>query len=156
MRRPAALGLFFLAGVAAAQEPVVSKVELSACGVYERKVQGREDDAQSASGKRTIVEDHQLLDETTRIPGRVGLHFGCQLVLQGTPARGLATFRAVLRLPPGSHPAQLSGSQTYNIGDPGHVGYSFGSGDALAYGEWTLQIWVDERKLAEKIFVVGP
>lgn len=149
----------FLLAIALAQapasSPTVSKVELQACGVYERAVERREDDARSASGKRTIVQDHRLVNETTRIPGRVGLHFGCQVVLQGTPADGLATFRAVLRLPPGARRDELSGSQAYNIGELGHVGYTFGSGDALAYGEWTLQIWVDERKLAEKTFVVG-
>jgi len=156
LRNLAALTLALLVtGPALGQAPVISKVELQACGVYERTVERREDDARSASGKRTIVQDHRLVNETTRIPGRVGLHFGCQVVLQGAPADGLATFRAVLRLPPGARREELSGSQAYNIGEPGHVGYTFGSGDALAYGEWTLQIWVDERKLAEKTFVVG-
>jgi hypothetical protein len=147
--------LLVLAGAAIAQTPVISKVELQACGVYERGVERREDDARSASGKRTIVQDLRLVNETTRILGRVGLHFGCQVVLQGAPADGLATFRAVLRPPPGARREELSGSQAYTIGEPGHVGYTFGSGDALAYGEWTLQIWVDERKLAERTFVVG-
>ena len=146
--------LVLLTGAAHAQ--TVSKVELQECGVYERKVEQREDDAQSASGKRTIVQDQRLVNETNRVPGRVGVHFGCQVVLQGTPAKGLATFRAVLRFPPGARREEVSGSQAYNIGEAGHVGYTFGSADALAYGEWTLQIWVDERKLAEKTFFVGP
>jgi hypothetical protein len=151
LRILAALVLF----AGAAQAQTVSKVELQACGIYERTVQAREDDAQSPSGKRTIVEDHRLLNETNRIPGRVGVHFGCQVVLQGAPASGLVTFRAVLRLPPGARREEASGSQAYNIGEPGHVGYTLGSGDALARGEWTLQIWVDQRNLAEKAFFVG-
>ena len=67
MRILAALAL--LAGAAHAQ--VVSRVDLNACGIYESTVQGREDDARSASGKRTIVQDERLVKETTRIARRV-------------------------------------------------------------------------------------
>jgi hypothetical protein len=135
--------LVLLAGAAHAQ--VVSKVELQACGVYETRPAAREDDAQSASGKRTIVEDNRLVSETSRIPARVGVKFGCQVLLQGTPADGVAEFRAVMRVPRG----QASGSQAFRIGEPGYVGYTLRSADR---GPWILEIWVGERKLAEKTF----
>ena len=141
MRILVALGL--LTGAAHAQ--VISRVDLQACGVYERTVQGREDDAQSATGKRTIVQDEQLVNETTRIPARVGVRFGCQVILQGTPAGEVAQFRAVMRVPRGD----ASGSQAFRIGDPGYVGYTLRSADR---GPWTLEIWVGEKKLAEKTF----
>ena len=147
--------LLLFTGAAIAQTPVISKVELQACGVYEGRIERREDDALSASGKRAIVQDNRLLTETSRIPARVGVKFGCHVVLQGTPAGGLATFRAVLRLPAGAPKEQLSGSQSYMIGDGGYVGYTFRSTDPVLRGEWTLQIWVDERKLAEKTFIVA-
>lgn len=156
MRKPAALALLAFAGAAIAQAPVVSKVELQQCGVYESKVERREDDTQSGSGKRTIVQDNRLVNETSRIPARVGVKFGCHVVLQGAPAGELAPFRAILRLPPGAWKEQLSGSQAYNIGEGGHVGYTFRSAETLARGEWTLQIWVGGRKLAEKTFFVVP
>ena len=136
--------LILLAGVAHAQEPVVSKVELQACGIYARKVEGREDDAQSTSGKRTIV-DNSLVEETLRIPPRPGVSFGCQVTLQGAPADGLAEFVAVMRFTRG----QLSGSQAYRLGEPGYVGYTLRSAER---GPWTLEIWVGEQKLAEKTF----
>jgi hypothetical protein len=135
--------LALLGGVAHAQ--TVSKVELHACGVYERKVEDREEDGQSASGKRTIVQDQRLVEETARIPARVGVSFGCQVTLQGTPASGTADFRAVLRLPRGD----ASGSQTFRIGEAGYVGYTLRSAER---GPWILEIWVGERKLAEKTF----
>jgi hypothetical protein len=138
LRILAALVLF--AGAASAQ--TVSKVELHACGVYERKVQSREDDAQSTSGKRTIV-DHRLVEETLRVPARAGVSFGCQVTLQGTGEQ--AEFVAVLRLPR----SQLSGSQAYRIGEPGYVGYTLRAAES---GPWTLEVWVGERKLAEKTF----
>jgi Domain of unknown function (DUF3859) len=156
LRNPAALSLPLLfAGAAIAQAPVISKVELQQCGVYESKVERREDDAQSASGKRTIVQDNRLVTETSRIPARIGVKFGCHVVLQGSPAGELATFRAVLRLPAGAPKAQLSGSQSYAIGESGYVGYTFRRPDSVVRGEWMLQIWVEERKLAEKAFVVA-
>ena len=142
MRILAALVLF--TGAAHAQT-TVSKVELHACGVYERKVEGREDDERSASGKRTIVQDQRLVEETTRIPVKVGVSFGCQVTLQGTPADGTAEFRAVLRLPRG----EASGSQAFRIGEAGYVGYTLRSAER---GPWILEIWVGERKLGEKTF----
>lgn len=148
MRRPAALTLALFAGAAIAQAPVISRVDLQACGVYESKVGGREDDAQSASGKRTIVQDERLVNETSRIPARVGVKFGCQVILQGAPAGEVAEFRAVMRVPRG----EASGSQAFRIGDPGYVGYTLRTTER---GPWVLEIWVGERKLAEKTFVVG-
>ena len=142
MRIPAALVLF----ACAAHAQTVSKVELHACGVYERKVENREDDAGSASGKRTIVQDQRLVEETARIPAKVGVSFGCQVTLQGTPATGTADFRAVLRLPRGD----ASGSQTFRIGEPGYVGYTLRTAER---GPWILEIWVGEQKLAEKTFL---
>ena len=100
----------------------------------------------STSGKRTIVQDQHLVEETARIPARVGVSFGCQVTLQGTPAGGTADFRAVLRLPRG----EASGSQTFRIGEAGYVGYTLRSAER---GPWILEIWVGERKLAEKSFV---
>ena len=143
MRILAALALL-LTGAAHAQV-VISKVELQSCGVYERTVQGREEDAQSASGKRTIVQDEHLVNETTKIPARPGVMFGCQVTLQGTPASEVAEFRAVLLVPRG----EASGSQAFRIGEPGYVGYKLRTTER---GPWVLQIWVGEQKLAEKAF----
>ena len=141
MRVLAALILF--SGTAQAQD--ISRVELHACGVYENAIQGREDDTQSASGKRTIVQGQRLVNETSRIPARIGVSFGCQVTLQGTPAGEVVNFRAVMLIPRG----QASGSQAYRIGEPGYVGYTLRSAER---GPWVLQIWLDERKLAEKTF----
>jgi hypothetical protein len=144
LRILAALAL--LAGSAHAQ--VISRVDLQACGIYETTAQSRENDARSASGKRTIIQDDRLVNETSRIPARVGVKFGCQVILQGTPPGDLVEFRAVLRLPRG----QSSGSQAYRIGEPGYVGYTLR--DADPPGDWALEIWIDQRKLAEKRFVI--
>jgi hypothetical protein len=141
MRILAALALFSCA----AHAQVVSRVDLQGCGIYERKVQGREDDAGSATGKRTVVRDEQLVNETSRIPPRIGVNFGCQVTLQGSPAGEVAEFRAVMRVPRG----EASGSQAFRIGDPGYVGYTLPTTER---GPWILEIWVGDRKLAEKTF----
>src|SRR5260221_9070047 len=122
LRNAAAVSALLLAGAAAAQAPAISRVDLQECGVYESKVERREDDAQSASGRRTIVQDNRLVTETSRVPARVGVKFGCLVVLQGTPAGELATFRAVLRLPAEASREQLSGSQSYVIRESGYGG----------------------------------
>jgi len=140
------VALAFLAGAVHAQ--TISRVDLQACGIYEAKVDGREDDAASRSGKRTIVQDERLVNETTRIARRAGMKFGCQVILQGVPPGDIVDFRAVLRLPGG----QSSGSHAYRIGEPGYVGYTLRSTDPS--GEWALEIWIDQRKLAEKRFLI--
>ena len=145
MRIVAALALL-LAGAAHAQ--VISRVDLHACGTYQSTVQGREDDARSASGKRTIVQDERLVNETTRIARRAGVKFGCQVTLQGVPPGDVVDFRAILRLPRG----ESSGSHAYRIGEPGYVGYTLRNADPS--GEWALEIWIDQRKLAEKRFLI--
>jgi len=146
LRRLSRAPLALAAGAALAQ--VVSRVDLQACGLYERSVQAREDDARSASGKRTIVQDERLVTETTRVAWRVGAKFGCQVILQGVRPGVVVDFRAILRFPSG----QISGSQAYPIGEPGYVGYALREGDPA--GEWALEIWVEQRKLAEKRFFI--
>jgi hypothetical protein len=162
VRNAAALALFLFAGAAAAQAPLVlaqammiSRVDLHQCGIYENRVESREDDAQSASGKRTIVTDNRLVQETLNIPAKVGVKFGCLVVPQGAPPGQTANFLVVMRLPAGSQRKQLSGSQSYVIGEGGHVGYTFRTPESVLRGPWTLEIWVAERKLAEKRFFVG-
>ena len=146
MRVAAALALLLSSGALSAQAPaLVSRADLQQCGVYEARPGEREDDLRSPTGKRTIVEDNRLVEETLRIPARAGVKFGCRVVLQGMPAGEEAGFVAVLRLP---H-AQVSGSQAYRIGEPGYVGYTLRNAEP---GPWTLEIWVGERKLAEKTF----
>jgi hypothetical protein len=145
VRNLVALSLLVAGATAAQEQPVISKVELQACGVYESATDAREDDAQSASGKRTIVQNQRLVNETSRIPARIGVSFGCQVTLQGTPAGQVVDFRAVLLLPRG----QATGSQAYRIGEAGYVGYTLRTAER---GPWVLEIWVAERKLAEKIF----
>jgi hypothetical protein len=130
----------------AAHAQVISRVDLQACGIYESTPQAREDDARSATGKRTIVQGERLVSETSRIPARVGVKFGCQVVLQGAPAGEVAGFRAVMRVPRG----EASGSHAFRIGDPGYVGYTLRTTER---GPWVLEIWAGERKLAEKSFV---
>jgi hypothetical protein len=135
--------LALLAGAAHAQT-TVSKVELHACGVYERKV--------GAGGRTGRERQAHLVVIGSGVTGVEFVHmfssFGCQVTLQGTPASGTADFRAVLRLPRG----EASGSQSFRIGEAGYVGYTLRSADR---GPNTLEIWVGEQKLAEKTFFVG-
>jgi H+/gluconate symporter-like permease len=77
-----------------------------------------------------------------------------RLALLLAAAAPLAAAQAVLRLPPGSPREQLAGSQTYAIGAVGYVGYTFRNPALLVAGPWTLQVWVQEKKLAEKTFTV--
>jgi hypothetical protein len=143
-----------LAPHSGAQAPQVTKVELQRCGLYDSKEGEQQEDAQSPSGKRRIVVDNRLVKETLRVPLRAGSKFGCEVVMHGSPAGARAEFRAVLRLPPGAPREQLGGSQSYTLGAAGYVGYTFRNPALFVAGPWTLQVWIGEKKMAERTFTV--
>jgi hypothetical protein len=140
---------------AGAQDAKISKVELRQCGIYSHELKERESDTASQSGKRRIVGNNRLVQETSQIPARSGVSFGCQITLHGTPKGATAGFVAVMRLPPGAPRETLRGSQSYPIGgEGGYVGYTFRGGENTVAGNWTLEIWVDEKKFASASFTM--
>ena len=129
----------------------VTGVDLVHCGVYQSRVDRREDDRGAASGHRTIVADNKLVVATTRIEAHPGSKFGCGIVLHGSPEGETAQFRAVLHRPSGE---AMSGSQQYRIGSEGFVGFTFKDERAIQPGDWKLVIEVSGRRLAERVFTV--
>ena len=140
---------------AAAQDAKISSVELRQCGIYKNEQVAREKGAQSASGTSRAVGNSRLVRETREIPARVGTAFGCEVMLHGAPSGAMAGFVAVLRLPAGAARESFRGSQSFPIGEKGgYVGYTFRREANLVSGDWLLEIWVDEKKVAEAAFVV--
>ena len=140
---------------AGAQDAKISKVELRQCGIYSNEPGERESDPTSPSGKRRMVGNNRLVQETRQIPAKLGVSFGCQLTLHGSPMGASAEFLAVMRLPPAAQRKELRGSQSYRIGEEGgYVGYTFRSEASIVGGDWKLEIQVGEKKFAEASFTM--
>ena len=142
--------------IADAQDANISKVELHQCGIYSNKFEVRQTDAASASGKHRLVGDNRLVQETREIPAKLGVSFGCQIMLRGSPTGARAEFIAVMRLPAGAPREELRGSQSYGIDqEGGYVGYTFRNAATRVGGTWILEIRVGDRKLADASFIVN-
>jgi hypothetical protein len=126
---------------AIAQDAKVSGVDLRQCGVY--------------TNEPGAVGDSRLVRETREIPAGIGTAFGCEVVLRGAPRGAMAEFVVVPRLPAGAARESYRGPQSFPVDEGGgYVGYTFRSEENLVAGPWNLEIWVNEKKLAETAFVV--
>jgi hypothetical protein len=144
-----------LATAAAAQDAKISRVELRRCGLYANELVAGGKDSKSPSGTRRVVGNSRLVRETREIPASVGTAFGCEVLLRGAPRGAMAGFVAVLRLPVGAARESFRGPQSFPIGEGGgYVGYTFRNEANLVEGDWNLEIWVNEKKLAEASFAV--
>lgn len=149
--------------IMAAVSGSVSEIEFRDCGLYTLKIAGREDDAKSTSGKHTTVEVLDLVQETRKVPARLGVSFGCRAHLKGTPEGSDGVVTAVIRPPSGAKDAKsgtpiaaMRGERTYTIGGrAGYIGYTFRAENRLAPGTWTIEAWSGARKLADTAFEVG-
>ena len=123
----AALSLPLAAADGPATKANVTKVTLHDCGETGQQVQ---------VGK-------------PRVQLKAGVRFGCKITMEGSPKGAVAEFRAVVFRP---DEMKVAGNQKYEIGATGgYVGLTLPP-SSLVPGEWRLEIYVGERKMAEQKF----
>ncbi len=84
-----------------------------------------------------------------RVPLKPGVRFGCKITMEGSPKGAVTEFRAVMFRP---DDMKVAGNQKYEIGaTSGYVGLTLPP-TALIPGEWRLEIYVGDRKMAEQKF----
>jgi hypothetical protein len=148
-------------GAAAAQAPRVSGCEIVERGIYDLKTVKQVPSSSIASG--TFVESKgKLVRSTSVIPARLGMAFGYQLKLVGSPVGASVTVNDVNIVPePGLRNPKTGdtvfreeASYTRRIGDRWISDYQLNYGWTLLPGRWTFQIWVDGQKVCEQIFTL--
>jgi hypothetical protein len=162
------LALLFLAGslgVACAQGSKVDRVEIVEAGIYRAETLAIEQAPGTASRQRNILSDTRLVEPTTRIPAKLGVHFGMRYRVVGRPGSATVRLTSVTIYPaPGLKNPKTGGQQTRGehplfatIGQINYRGYVFEHDWELVPGVWTFELWDGQRKLISQTFdVVKP
>ena len=155
------LAISISVSAALAQTPHVRGCEIVEFGIYELKVVKQAPSSGVASG--TLVENKaELVKSTAVIPARLGIGFGYQLKLVGSPVGASVTVNDVNIVPePGLRNPRTGdtvfreeASYTRRIGDTWISNYRLSYDWTLLPGRWTFQMWVDGQKVCEQIFTL--
>jgi len=150
------------AGEAAAQKASVERIEILQAGLYTANVVRRDASPGTASGNTAITEGTNFYLQTTQVPARLGIRFGVEYRLIGSPEGERVQLRSVWRIPaPGiTNPAN---GNTYRqsprdfealVGSRRTQGYGFDQAWEIVSGDWVYEIWDGSRLLMSKAFTV--
>jgi hypothetical protein len=103
------------------------------------------------------------IKETTTIPARKGVLFGLKYVVSGEPKGAKAALKIIVIYPEGG----ITNAKTGKTADKEEIsedrtvgparcfwGVKLATEEMLVPGEWTCQIWCQDRKLAEQKFTL--
>jgi hypothetical protein len=164
MPRSLKFSLLLLGLVAAphvlAQDAV--RVEIVEWGLYRSDLMGKEPSPEGPSGTRNIVDNVRLQQATTTVPALVGMKFGYRYKVVGGRLGSTVRLKHVTRFPKQGVTNPASGKtyvtdEYHGIAFAGltlYRGYSLDHDWEVETGPWTLEIWHEDRKLAEKTFMV--
>ncbi len=144
------------AGEARAQDASVTIVEY---GLYTAETVRIE---HLASGfDSNVVQNICHVATTDRVPARIGVQFGFRYHVGGAPVGAEIQLRRVTRFPsprkpPTAAAAQLDAAQSLSmrIGATSYVGFGFDHDWEVDTGPWYIELWQDERMLAQRRFDV--
>lgn len=159
----AALTMVFAAGGASAQVGKLDRLEVIQSGLYNANIARRDSAPGTPTGKASLVDGPSFYSDASRVPAQLGVRFGFQYRLIGSPQGREARLRGVWHIPAPGITNPVSGN-TYRqsardfgalIGDTHVHGYGFDQDWEIVEGEWILEIWHNERLLASRSFMVG-
>ena len=154
------LSIALLATQALAADAEVTGIEIVNFGIYTVDVTSRE--ANPGGVAHSAVANPKLAVHTTTIPAQLGLSFGFQYKLLGSPAGAKVDIHRVtrfpkvgLRAPGGSAPRYVSERDlSVAIGEVLYMGYGLTESWEVVPGEWSIEIWHNGRKLADRHFTL--
>jgi len=152
------IAFLLVSQAALAQTPVAARIDWFGIYTIDTKPETADVD-----GKRSVSVPVKG-ESTDRVPGKEGVRFGFSYVLSVLSGKkgNKAAVRHVYRLPgagmPGPHGFRSVFEQTREdvVGDPTLIGWSFVGAppDNILTGEWSLEVWQGDQKVAEKKFTV--
>ena len=143
----------------------VDAVEVVWAGTYRIAGTKAVEDPTAPTGYRYIAQGVEPLENTDRIPAAIGTRFGVGYRLRGTPAGATVSVQAFWRFPARG----LTNPETRTTifewktrelqcrleAEPFCLmGYPLQHLWELVPGQWTLEVWVEGKKLAERSFEV--
>lgn len=130
-------------------------------GIYSVSQNRRIEDPSTASGYYLASTGAKLILETTRIPARIGTRFGIGYVFRGKKGETI-DYRVVWRYPSAGLTNPATGKTAFEAtrGFSARIDEHWCSGHVFSYdwglvpGNYVVEIWVGDQKLAGQFFEV--
>jgi len=159
---PLSFLLLALTAAAEARAESVDRIEIVEWGIFQHEDGDQVQHPLSPMGTMTYARNDRLQQVTTTIPALVGMKFGIRYKVVGSPQAANVRLKHITRFPkegvtnPGSGKTFSHSEYHTNamVGEVTYRGYSFDRDWEVVPGPWTMEIWHDGRKLAEKTFMV--
>ena len=159
---PLSLLVLALAAASHAYAQQVERIEIVEWGLFRHDVQAQMDSPESPSGAKKLVDNVRLQQATTTVPALVGMKFGIRFKIVGSPPGTPVVLKVVFRFPSQglTNPAKGKTYSDYEshsnavVGEVTYRGYGLDYDWEVETGPWTLEVWHQGRKLAEKTFMV--
>lgn len=149
-----------LAGPARAVD--VTAIVVVEFGLFNAMITGTVSAPQAVDERTNSLGDVVFYSHTSKVPARLGIHFGTRFRIVGAPANRLVTLRSVWRIPEpgitnpetGTHYRQSISDSQSRIGETTMLGYGFDAPWEIRCGDWIQEIWFGQRKLLSQPFTV--
>jgi hypothetical protein len=159
---PLSFVLLVVTAPSRAQAQQVDRIEIVEWGIFRNDQEARVPAPDTPTGTRNLVRNVRLQQATTTIPALVGMKFGFRFKVVGSPPGARVSLKVVTRFPSQgvTNPAKRKTFATSEfssdaiVGEITYRGYSFDQDWEVETGPWTLELWHDGRRLAEKQFMV--
>ena len=158
------MGLALIVGYGCAAAPPKEEnvsAKILDYGIYDEKVEEILKDESVPCGTRGRVR-YSLIEETDRIPAKLGTSFGFRYNLYGVPEKTKLKLKRIFIFPKQGLTDIAKGKTHYNaqlddeltVRENMEIGYKFEHQWELVPGKWSFQIWYEGKKIAEKSFTV--
>ena len=157
--------LILLAAAASAETtktpegPTIEKIEITEYGVYSASVQESKRDAKGIL--KSTLGEIKLAEQTRLVPMRLGVRFGIRFKPVGTPDGAHVEIKKVTTFPPGGLKKPSGETLTESrsvlkkdLGTASYTDYGFDDPWELVEGDWTIELFDGDRKLASETFTV--
>jgi hypothetical protein len=162
MKRFTWVSIVLVALAVSAHAQTVERITISNPGIYRSETEKIEDAPNSVRGVFRTVRNPQLIEQTKRIPGLLGTHFGVNFRVAGQPDGASVTIRFVTRFPaPGLRDPKTGktiltseNDRQFRIGEFAYRGFTFDESWEIVPGVWALEFWFEGKLLAAQKFEI--
>lgn len=136
-------------------------IEIVDYGIYTAETTKRVGEGITGKGLHVSKSFH-FTHRTTKIPATLNLRFGLSYIIKGRPAGETIELKQVILFPisglknPKTQKVLHMSERVFSkvIGEKYGAGYKFDEQWEAVPGIWVMQLWHEDRKLAEKTFNV--
>jgi hypothetical protein len=147
---------------ARAQMLKVERIDIVTRGVYQSETTKTASDPNSPTGTSATVTNIRNVQATTTIKPRLGLEFGIEYVVTGSPRGATVPLKIIIRFPEQGIHNPKTGETVYRydhvvtkfIDSRHYEGYGFDNPWEIVPSPWLFEIRYQNRKLAEQRFTV--